>query len=49
MRKKLFEFVNHPVIKLKRESIDFLTITDLKSGEYRKLNPKEVQKLYNLK
>jgi len=47
--KKLFEFVNHPVIKLKRESIDFLTINDLKSGEYRKLNPKEVQKLYNLK
>lgn len=47
--KKLFEFVNHPVIKLKRESIEFLNVIDLKSGEYRKLNPKEVQKLYSLK
>ena len=47
--KRLFEFVNHPVIKLKRESIAFLNVIDLKSGEYRKLNPKEVSKLYNLK
>ena len=47
--KRLFEFVNHPVIKLKRESIEFLNVIDLKSGEYRKLNPKEVQKLYSLK
>ena len=47
--KRIFEFVNHPVIKLKRESIEFLNVLDLKSGEYRKLNPKEVQKLYSLK
>ncbi len=47
--KKLFEYINHPVIKLKRESIAFLNVTDLKSGEYRKLSTKEVQKLYSLK
>ena len=47
--KKLFEYINHPVIKLKRESIAFLDILSLKSGEYRVLNPKEVQKLYSLK
>ena len=46
--KKLFEYVKHPVAKLKRESIAFLNVLDLKSGEYRKLNPKEVQKLYSL-
>lgn len=47
--KKLFEYINNPVIKLKRESIAFLDILSLKSGEYRMLNPKEVQKLYSLK
>ena len=47
--KKLFEYINHPVIKLKRESIAILDILSLKSGEYRMLNPKEVQKLYSLK
>ena len=47
--KKLFEYINHPVIKLKRESIAFLDVLSLKSGEYRMLNPKEVQKLYSLK
>jgi 23S rRNA pseudouridine2605 synthase len=33
--KKLFEYINHPVIKLKRESIAFLDVLSLKSGEYR--------------
>lgn len=47
--KKLFEYINHPVIKLKRESVAFLDVLSLKSGEYRMLNPKEVQKLYSLK
>lgn len=47
--KKLFEYINHPVIKLKRESIAFLNVLSLKSGEYRILNAKEVQKLYSLK
>ena len=44
--KKMFEAVNHEVIKLKREKFDFLDLTGLKSGEYRKLNTKEVKKLY---
>ncbi len=47
--KKLFEYVNHPVIKLKRESISFLNVISLKSGEYRRLSMKEVQRLYSLK
>ena len=46
--KKMFEKVNHEVIKLKRERIAFLDLTGLKSGEYRKLNHKEVTTLYNL-
>lgn len=46
--KKMFEAVNHPVIKLKRERIAFLDLKGLNSGEYRYLNPKEVKKLYNL-
>lgn len=47
--KKLFESINHRVIKLKRESIAFLNVLSLKSGEYRILNKKEVNKLYSLK
>ena len=46
--KKMFEKVGYEVLKLKRERIAFLDLKGLKSGEYRKLNPKEVSKLYNL-
>lgn len=46
--KRLFESVSFNVLKLKRERIGFLTLGKLKSGEYRKLNPKEVKQLYNL-
>jgi len=46
--KKLFESVGHEVLKLKRERIDFLDVKNLKSGEYRKLNIKEVKRLYAL-
>ena len=46
--KKMFEAVNHEVLKLKRERIAFLDLTGLKSGEYRKLNHKEVTTLYSL-
>jgi len=45
--KKMFQAIGYDVIKLKREKIAFLDIKDLKSGEYRKLNPKEIKKLYN--
>lgn len=46
--KKMFESIGYEVLKLKREKIAFLNLTGLKSGEYRKLNPKEVKTLYNL-
>lgn len=47
--KKLFESLKHPVIRLTRVGIDFLTTEGLKSGEYRELSIKEVKKLYSLK
>ena len=46
--KNMFKAVNHEVLKLKRERIAFLDLTGLKSGEYRKLNHKEVTTLYSL-
>ena len=47
--KKMFEAIGYEVLKLKRESIAFLTLDGIKSGEYRKLSIKEVKKLYNEK
>ena len=47
--KKMFKAINYEVLKLKRESIAFLTLDGLKSGEYRELSIKEVKKLYNEK
>ena len=47
--KKLFHELKHEVIKLKRESYAFLTLENLKSGEYRMLSIKEVKRLYSLK
>ncbi len=44
--KKLFEAIGYKVLKLRRYGISFLTVDDLKSGEYRKLSVKEVKKLY---
>lgn len=44
--KKMFESIGFEVLKLKRESISFLTLDSLKSGEYRELSTKEVKKLY---
>lgn len=44
--KKMFEAIGYDVIKLKREKISFLDVKNLKSGEYRIINPKEVKKLY---
>lgn len=46
--KKMFEAIGTEVIKLKRERIAFLDLSGLKSGEYRKLTPKEVKILYSL-
>lgn len=46
--KRMFEAVGYIVDKLKRERIAFLTVDNLKSGEYRKLTNKEISKLYVL-
>ena len=46
--KKMFESLNHDVIKLKREKYANLDLTGLKPGEYRKLTNKEVAILYSL-
>lgn len=47
--KNMFAAVGYKVVKLKREKFAFLDLTGLKPGEYRKLNIKEVKKLYSLK
>lgn len=47
--KKMFEAIGYEVIKLRRESISFLTLDGLKSGEYRELSIKEIKKLYGEK
>lgn len=47
--KKMFEAIGYEVLKLKRESISFLTLDGIKSGEYRELSIKEVKKLYGEK
>ena len=47
--KKMFEAIGHEVLKLKRESIAFLTLDGIKSGDYRELSVKEVKKLYGEK
>ena len=43
--KKMLESIGSEVLKLKRESVSFLTLDGLNSGEYRRLNPKENNKL----
>lgn len=46
--KRMFEAVGYNVLKLKREAYAFITVNDLKPGEYRRLNNKEVHQLYAL-
>lgn len=46
--KRLFESVGFSVSKLKRERVAFLSLGNIKSGEYRKLNSKEVKQLFSL-
>ena len=46
--KKMFESINHEVLKLKREKIAFLNLNGVPSGHYRNLTPKEVKQLYYL-
>ena len=44
--KNMFKAIGYDLLKLKRESIAFLTLDGLKSGEYRPLSVKEVKMLY---
>ena len=46
--KRMFEAVGFEVLKLKREKEAFFDLKDLQSGEFRKLTPKEVAKVYGL-
>lgn len=46
--KKMLESVGFPVLKLKREREFIFDLKGLKSGEYRKLTPKEVAIVYSL-
>ena len=47
--KRMFEAVGYHVEKLHRERVGIFAVQDLKSGEYRKLSPKEVAIIYSLK
>lgn len=47
--KDMFKYINKNVLKLTRVRYSFLTLDNLKSGEYRRLSTKEVHMLYNLK
>lgn len=47
--KRMFEEVGYHVEKLTRKRIGIFSIDNLKSGEYRKLTPKEVAIVYSLK
>lgn len=46
--KKMFEVIGYDVIRLTRLSFAGMDVKSLKSGEYRRLTLKEVQKLYSL-
>ena len=46
--KRMFDSVGYEVIKLKREKEGIFDLKDLQSGEFRKLTPKEIAKVYSL-
>ncbi len=46
--KNMFQAVGYEVLKLKRERVGIFDLKGLKSGEFRKLTPKEVQIVYSL-
>lgn len=43
--RRMCDAIGHPVIQLKRTRIAFLTLGDLKTGEYRPLKREEIKKL----
>ncbi len=46
--KRMFEAVNHPVIKLKRLRLGVVTLDGLAKGEFRLLKPHEIKQLRHL-
>jgi 23S rRNA pseudouridine2605 synthase len=44
----MFEGIGHPVVKLRRTRIGFLTDRNLEVGRYRKLTPSEVSRILSL-
>ena len=46
--KNMFSEVGFEVLKLKREKVAFFDLKNLQSGEFRKLTPKEIAKVYAL-
>ena len=46
--KKMLQQIGFPVLKLSRQRVGIFDLKGLKSGEYRRLTPKEVQKIYSL-
>jgi 23S rRNA pseudouridine2605 synthase len=45
---RMFEAIDHPVLKLRRERFGVINCDGLKQGEYRKLKPHEIKQLWNL-
>ncbi|MDK2820218.1 MAG: rRNA synthase [Clostridia bacterium] len=46
--RRMLKAVGHPVIRLRRTRLEFLTLKGLKPGEYRYLTEREVSRLYSL-
>jgi len=47
--RRMFDFIGHPVVKLRRVQIGFLRDPALKPGDYRPLSPQEISRFKNLK
>ncbi|WP_090853602.1 pseudouridine synthase [Paraliobacillus sp. PM-2] len=43
--RRMFEKIDHPVMKLKRERYSFLTLHGLQPGDFRELTPHEIKQL----
>lgn len=46
--RRMFEAIEMPVIKLKRERYGFLTLAGISTGDFRELTPHEVKQLRNM-
>lgn len=44
--RKMFDYVGHPVLQLKRTAYGKLTLGSLAKGSYRRLNPSDLKKIF---